>query len=54
MELRAEEITKRAKVANSLMPEGLESLGDGSLSDIISYIQSAATKPAALKARDRR
>jgi putative membrane-bound dehydrogenase-like protein len=53
MELRAEDIVKRAKAGNSLMPEGLESLGDGELRDIISYIQSAATKPAALKARDR-
>jgi uncharacterized protein len=46
MELRAEEIVKRVRVVNSLMPEGLESLGDGELRDIISYIQSAATRPA--------
>jgi putative membrane-bound dehydrogenase-like protein len=47
MELRADDVVARGKGGNSLMPEGLESLGGGSLRDIISYIQSAASRPAA-------
>ena len=45
MDLKTSDITTRTKVANSLMPEGLEALGGESLRDIIGYIQSVAPKP---------
>ncbi len=45
MDLKTSDITTRTKVANSLMPEGLEALGGESLRDIVGYIQSLAPKP---------
>jgi len=46
IDLKTADIATRAKVENSLMPEGLEALGAEALRDIIAYIQSAAPKIA--------
>ena len=47
MDLKTADIATRVKVANSLMPEGLEALGAEALRDTIAYIQSVAPKTGA-------
>jgi putative heme-binding domain-containing protein len=44
VDVKVSEIATRAKAANSLMPEGFESLGPDNLRDIIAYVQSVAPK----------
>jgi putative membrane-bound dehydrogenase-like protein len=41
-DVKVEELVKREKEERSLMPEGLETLGDEALRDIIAYIRHAA------------
>jgi len=44
VELQAAQVAKRERMDNSLMPEGLESLGAEALRDLISYLQAEARK----------
>ena len=44
VDLKTADIAARTKAANSLMPEGLESLGAETLRDLIAYIQNVAPK----------
>jgi putative membrane-bound dehydrogenase-like protein len=46
LDLKATDIVSRTKGGNSLMPEGLEAMGNDNIRDIISYIRSCAPKPA--------
>ncbi len=47
LDLKTSDIEKREKVPNSLMPEGLEALGEEGLRDLINYIQSTTLKGGA-------
>ncbi len=44
LDLKTADIAKREKVANSLMPEGLEALGEEALRDLITYIQGTVPR----------
>ncbi|NQX03062.1 c-type cytochrome [bacterium] len=46
LDLKTADIVSRKKGDNSLMPEGLEGMGNDNLRDVISYIRSCAPKPA--------
>jgi putative membrane-bound dehydrogenase-like protein len=47
LDLKTSDIENREKVANSLMPEGLEALGEEGLRDLINYMQSTTLKGGA-------